>query len=199
MNTSKHKLVEYKNHLREYFIDMAPDVNITELNELLEEFTIDTFTKKQMVITVGQSTDSIFFVCKGMVRIYYEKEGKEITNWFIREGMLFTATYAVLTGNTNLYNYEAIEDTVVIKMKYNTLLAYYKKYHSLEYLGRKMIEKYYVAYIKRSYDALYLSAEERFHQFKEVHGDLLNRVPLRYIASYIGVTQETLSRLRAKH
>ena len=53
--------------------------------------------------------------------------------------------------------------------------------------------------MKKTYDVLFLSAEERYQLFVKDHGDLLNRVPLRFVASFLGITQETLSRLRAKH
>jgi hypothetical protein len=53
--------------------------------------------------------------------------------------------------------------------------------------------------MKKTFDVLFLSAEERYHLFIKDNNDLLNRIPLRYIASFLGITQETLSRLRAKH
>ena len=199
MKVTNAKLDEYKNNLRSLFLTLAPKTNLSELNELIDEFSLETYPKRHMVLANGDTVDSIYFICTGMVRIYYTKEGKEITNWFIKENMMFAGSYALITETVNLYNYETIEDTIVLKTKYNTLLRYYDQYHSIEHLGRKMIERYYVSTIKRSYDIMFLSAEERFNFFKREHQDLLNRIPLRYIASYIGVTQETLSRLRAKH
>jgi hypothetical protein len=133
------------------------------------------------------------------VRIYYVKEDKEITNWFIRENMVFAATYSILTGEKNYNFYEAIERSIVLKIKYSLLESYYAKYHSIEHLGRKMVESYYGTFMKRTNDVLFLSAEERYHLFNKDHSDLLNRLPLRHVASYLGITQETLSRLRAKH
>ena len=152
-----------------------------------------------MILYAGDFSDTVYFVYEGLVRIYYTKEDKEITNWFIKENMMFAATYSILTGEANYSNYETLEDTYVLKLKYNVLESFYAKYHSLEHLGRKIIEAYYGAFMKKTFDVLFLSAEERYSLFVKDHADLLNRVPLRYVASYLGITQETLSRLRSKY
>ncbi|MCC6582635.1 MAG: Crp/Fnr family transcriptional regulator [Chitinophagales bacterium] len=190
---------EYRIQLKNYFLRLTPKIVIEELNELVEQFTVDKFSKKQMILKAGEHSDTVYFVYEGLVRIYYVKEDKEITNWFIKENMMFAATYSILTGEPNYSNYETLEDTYVLKVKYSVLESYYRKYHSLEHMGRKLIEAYYGAFMKKTFDVLFLSAEERYSLFVKDHMDLLNRVPLRYIASYLGITQETLSRLRAKH
>lgn len=112
---------------------------------------------------------------------------------------MFAATYSILTGQPNYSSYETLEETHVLKIKYAVLESFYTRYHSLEHMGRKLIQAYYGAFMKKTFDVLFLSAEERYHLFVKDHADLLNRVPLRYVASYLGITQETLSRLRSKH
>ena len=160
---------ESKNLLKKYLLSLYPNAGLNELSELIDQFKLDKFEKK------------------------------EITNWFIKENMMFAATYSILTGNSNYSTYEALEETYVLKIKYDVLESFYTKYHTLEHLGRKIIEAYYGAFMKKTYDVLFLSAEERYQLFVKDHGDLLNRVPLRFVASFLGITQETLSRLRAKH
>jgi CRP-like cAMP-binding protein len=192
------KIEDARNLLKDYLLRLAPDTNLNELEELIVQFTEDKFPKKEIILEAGDFSDSVYFIYKGLVRIYYVKEDKEITNWFIKENMMFAATYTILTGEKNFTNYETLEDTYVLKIKYSVLEYYYEKYHSLEHLGRKIIEAYYGVFMKKTSDVLFLSAEERYHLFVKDHSDLLNRVPLRYIASFLGVTQETLSRLRAK-
>lgn len=199
MQKPKINIEDAKNQLRDYFLSLGPNTPLGELNELVDEFTLDKFSKKEIILEAGEFTDDVYFICNGIVRIYYVKEEKEITTWFIKENMVFAATYSLLSGNANFSNYEALEDSNVLKIKYSTLEYYYKKYHSLEHLGRKMVESYFSNFMKRSFDVMFLSAEERYQLFVKQHPDLLNRVPLRYVASYLGLTQETLSRLRSKH
>lgn len=195
----KENIEEHRNELLNYLLKLAPKTPDHELRELVNEFKTHKFPKKEIILEAGDFSDSVYFVYKGLVRIYYEKEGKEITNWFIKENMMFAATYSILTGEKNYSNYETLEDTYVLRIKYTVLESYYEKYHSLEHLGRKIIEAYYGAFMKKTFDVLFLSAEERYHLFIKDNNDLLSRLPLRYIASFLGITQETLSRLRAKH
>ena len=190
---------ESKSLLKKYLLSLYPNAVLNELSELIDQFKLDKFEKKQTILEAGDLSDSVYFVIEGLVRIFYVKEEKEITNWFIKENMMFAATYSILTGNSNYSTYEALEETYVLKIKYDVLESFYTKYHTLEHLGRKIIEAYYGAFMKKTYDVLFLSAEERYQLFVKDHGDLLNRVPLRFVASFLGITQETLSRLRAKH
>lgn len=199
MRPQNEKIEDYSKALIAYFYALNPMVQANELNELVEQFTIDKFSKKDMILKAGDFSECVYFIHKGLVRIYYVKEGKEITNWFIKENMVFAATYSLITGGANYNNYEALEDTYVLKIKYSTLEAFYAKYHSLEHLGRKLVESYYGAFMKKTFDVLFLSAEERYSLFVRDNSDLLNRVPLKYIASFLGITQETLSRMRAKY
>ncbi|HQV77325.1 MAG TPA: Crp/Fnr family transcriptional regulator [Chitinophagales bacterium] len=188
----------YREQLKQYLLRLYPSTNTAQLTDLCNQFTFHKFDKRQMILKAGEFSNTVYFICKGLVRIYYVKEDKEITNWFIKENMLFAATYSILTNNNNYSNYEALEDTHVIKLDYDVMESFYAKYHSLEHLGRKIIEAYYGAFMKKTFDVLFLSAEERYNLFAKDNLDLLNRVPLRFIASYLGITQETLSRLRSK-
>ena len=187
-----------RNQLRSYFISCTPEINLNDLNELLQEFTLHQFSKKEKIILAGEGSSTFYFVCKGLIRIYYEKEEKEITNYFIKENMVF-AVSAHLSGKKNINNYEASEDTTVLRINLALLESYFTKSHSLEHLARKLIETNYGAFMKKTHDVLFLSAEERYDKFLNEHSDLINRLPLRIIASYLGITQETLSRLRSKY
>lgn len=199
MQRSKVNIEDQKSQLRNYFLSLAPGTPLNELNELVDEFEQDKFSKKQIILEAGEFSENVYFICEGIVRIYYTKEEKEITTWFIKENMVFAATYSLLSGEKNFSTYEALEDCYVLRIKYSLLELYYSKYHSLEHLGRKMVESYFSGFMKRNFDVMFLSAEERYQIFARDNSEILNRVPLRYVASYIGLTQETLSRLRAKH
>ena len=191
-NTAK----EYKDCLRSYFLSIVTKTDITPVNELIEEFEVVVFPKNKLIYRAGGFSDSIYFICKGLVRVYYEKE---ITNLFVTENNIVIGAYSIITGQKNYSNYEAFEETIVLKLKYAELEKYYAKYHSLEHLGRILVEKYYCAFMKKTYDVLFLSAEERYQLFIKDHSDLLNRVPLKHIATFLGIQKETLSRLRSKY
>lgn len=174
----------------------APEEELEAFVQLFHEVRIP---KKSHIIRPGDETDSVYYVIRGIIRIYYEKENKEITNWFISEGRFFAPVYHLFTGKPNPNYYEALEETTAITASYREMEKMYTRYHALEHIGRKLIEMYYADFLRQSYNILFLSADERYLNFLKNNPALISRVPLRFIASYLGLTQETLSRLRARH
>ena len=191
-------ILTYRSKLKSTLLQLgpSPDAEIDQLVALFKEIRIP---KKTSIIKPNDKADNVYFVVHGIVRIYYVKENKEITNWFIMENRFFAPVYFLFTGNPNPNFYEALEDTVAITAPYNEMEKLYRQYHSLEHIGRKLIELYYADFLKQSYDLMFLSAEERYSTFIKKSPELVNRIPLRFIASFLGITQETLSRLRSKH
>ncbi len=189
---------KYRNQLKENLLQICPNLNLEELEELAQKTTLMKIAKKEIFIKTESYSDKIYFIIKGMVRVFYEKENKEITSVLLVEGGVLAGSYSYITGDKNFCNYQALEDTTVLWLSNNELEILYKKYHSIERLGRVIIEKYYASFMKKSYDVLFLSAEERYNTFVINHRELFNRISLKYIASYLGISQETLSRLRAK-
>ena len=116
----------------------------------------------------------------------------------VKENEIVAGAYSIITGEKNFNNYEALENTITLCIEYHELGNLYDKYHSLEHLGRLLVQKYYSNFMKKTHDIIFLSAEERYANFIRNHTELLSRVPLRFIASYLGLAQETLSRLRTK-
>jgi hypothetical protein len=195
-NTAK----EYKDCLRSYFLSIVTKTDITPVNELIEEFEVVVFPKNKLIYRAGGFSDSIYFICKGLVRVYYEKEGKEITNLFVTENNIVIGAYSIITGQKNYSNYEAFEETNSFKIKvcgaWKNIMQNIIRWNIL---ARILVEKYYCAFMKKTYDVLFLSAEERYQLFIKDHSDLLNRVPLKHIATFLGIQKETLSRLRSKY
>jgi CRP-like cAMP-binding protein len=174
------------------------DIKDMDMKEFTDIFHLSYIPKKQIIINAGESSDNIYFISKGIARVYYIKEDKEITNWVIEENNFFAATYSLFTGQQNNYIYEALEDLTVLIGSYTNLQKMYSMNHDYEHIGRKMVEHYYSIFLKKSYDIMFLSAEDRYQVLLDQHPEWMNRIPLKTIASYLGMTQETLSRMRAK-
>lgn len=191
-------ILEYKKKLKLHLLDICPTVVRDELKILIDKFTLKKFKKNELLIEAGTYSDKLFFIGRGIVRVFYFKEDKEITNALVKENEIVAGAYSIFTGEKSFNNYETLEASITLYIEYSELEKLYNKFHSLERLGRLLVQKYYATYIKKTHDVLFLSAEERYANFIRNHVELINRVSLRFIASYLGVAQETLSRLRSK-
>jgi CRP-like cAMP-binding protein len=179
-----------------YFMYDKFNVDKELLKDFVDIFELVSYSKKTLIIKEYENIDKVSFIISGLVRIYYKKEDKEITTWLLTEDKYFMPVYHIFTNRDNLNNYEALENTVVLQSTYKKMEEVYEKHPMLERMGRKVVEAYYASYLHHTYNVLYLSAEERYKKFINENSDLLNRVSLKYIASYIGIKQETLSRIR---
>lgn len=198
MSNTVGDITGYREQLKHTLLQLGPSPD-EEIDQLVDLFRPVQIPKKTCVIQPGDTVDSVYFVISGVVRIYYIKEQKEITTWFITENRFFAPVYHLFTGQPNPNCYETLEETIALTASYRQMEELYRKHHSLEHIGRKLIESYYAEFLRQSYDVMFLSADERYTTFVLKNAGLLNRIPLRFIASYLGLTQETLSRLRSKH
>ena len=145
----------------------------------------------------GQYGDWWGFVYQGVLRSYsYDAEGIEYTNAFFREGS-FTCELVSFSGAAvSQTNVVALEDSVILCVNRVTLDALFRDYPSFERLGRLLYEKVLVGYKQRNLFRVRLNARERYLHFLRNEPELIKRVPLKYIASYLNVTDTSLSRIR---
>jgi CRP-like cAMP-binding protein len=155
--------------------------------------------KGEVIVNCYERCDSIFFIEKGLVRGYYFNEDKEITNWFAQEDEFATSFYAFITNKTTNENIQAIEDCSLIEIPFSVLQNLYTHFHETERLGRILTENYYIKLEERILSLQFKTAKERYQKFALSKPTLLQRASLGQIASYLGITQETLSRIRAEN
>lgn len=189
VQTARSKLFNY--------ISTQIDVDSQLLRKFVDYFELEHHSKKDIIISEKANIDKVSFIISGLVRIYYVKEEKEITTWLLPENNFFMPVYHIFTKNNNSNTYEALEDTITLHTTYSKMEEVYTTDIQLERMGRLLVQRYYSHFLHHSYNVLFLSAEERYKLFVEGNPELLNRVPLKYIASYLGIKQETLSRIRS--
>jgi len=171
-----------------------------ELEQELNKITITrNFSKGETIINCYERCDSIFFIDKGLVRGYYYDEDKEITNWFAQEQEFATSFYAFITNKSATENIQALEDCSLIEIPFLALQDLYKTFQETERLGRIITENYYIKLEERILSLQFKTAKERYQKFALSKPSLLQRASLGQIASYLGITQETLSRIRAEN
>jgi CRP-like cAMP-binding protein len=166
--------------------------------ELENLFTLREYSKGDHLFRQGEICRHLFYIKKGLVRVYYNSSsGKEITLWFSAEDTLVTAIDSYYLFKPTRDSCEALEDLVVYTITHSQLetllnnekgaqLAFYIMYE----VTRKMADL--------NDSIRFRSAEERYISLMSNHPAILQRVSLGQIASYLGITQETLSRIRGK-
>lgn len=156
------------------------------------------YAKGKLLIRQHTVCDAIYFIEKGLTRTYYIKHGKDVTDWLSPENSFACSIVSFITRTPDIRNVEALEPTVCWVLKHGDLEHLYTQSHEIERLGRLLVSSGLVQVQKRFDDLHFASALERYNILLSQHPGLINRVPLSIIASYLGITQETLSRMRAQ-
>ncbi len=154
------------------------------------------FLKGKDVQAIGHTCKTIYFVKTGVVRIYYFKDTIDITESFEFENAFVARAESLFTGKPSKKAIQAIEDTVLIAIDSNKLFKLFDSHPDLERLFRKIIENSYVNTVSRIESLQFNTAEERYANLLKDHPNVLMRVPLKLIASYLGITPVSLSRIR---
>lgn len=154
--------------------------------------------KGEFLITEGKICQHVYFLEKGCLRGFYNLDGKEITYWFAFENNFVTSFFSFITRKPCVENVQAIEDSTLWAISHEHLQQLYDRHPDIERLGRIMHERYYVMLEERFLSNHFKEARERYDNLMNHSPHILQRVPLGYIASYLGITQETLSRIRNK-
>lgn len=155
-----------------------------------------TFSKGKNVQEIGHTCKTLYFVKKGVVRICYFKDAIDITESFEFENAFVARAESLFTGKPSRKAIQAIEDTTLIAIDSNKLFKLFDMHSDLERLFRKIIENSYVNTVNRIESLQFNTAEERYKSLLKDNPDVLKRIPLKYVASYLGITQVSLSRIR---
>ena len=156
------------------------------------------YTKSEIIFTEGNVSDEIYFVTKGCVRLFYNVDGTDKTAFFYTEGQFICAGESYTFNIPASENYQAVEQTeifVFTKSKIDILL---KEIPKFEIIARIATENELITCQKVIASFVTKSAEERYIDLFETQGELFHRVPQQYIASFLGVSPETLSRIKTR-
>lgn len=180
------------------FLSSIINVSKSLENEIQSLFKTITLQKGEMVIKANERCTDMYFIQKGLVRGYYFDDGKEITSWFGQEGEFATCFYSFISNKVSFENVQALEDCELIKIPNTTLQDLYLRFPETERIGRIIVENYYLKLDERFLNIQFKTAKERYQNLILSKPSLLQRASLGQIASYIGISQETLSRIRAE-
>jgi len=171
----------------------------TEVEEFIKSHCFGKkMPKYRLLLKSGQVCEYIYFIRQGAIRGFVKEGGKDITTWISIENEIVTSISGLDSDKPSLENMQTIENCDLIMMSTQHLQQLYKKFPEFNIHVRKLLQKYYADAEGRALVARLSNAETKYNYFLERYAHLANRIPLKYVASFLGMTQETVSRTRKK-
>lgn len=173
---------------------LPPDLRL-RLNELVVE---ESFPKKALLLKAGMVSHRIYFIKKGFVRAFYFKDSNAYTTWFMGEGEIIISVYSFFSRKPSFESIEVLEDCVLQSISWEQLQEIYHTFPTFNVTGRIITEQYYIRREERAIDLQTLTATKRYEKLLADYPRIAQIASLGQIATYLGIKQETLSRIRAK-
>lgn len=172
------------------------DMITNDIEEFTKYFDSRTLKKQTNLLTAGKIAKEVYFVKSGCIRLFYEKNGEDISAYFFTEKMFAGAYDSFISQKPSRHNIETIENCEVLAISYNNFQQLLKSNPKLNELVRKILEERFVALHDLFTSQILDSPEERYIKLQKERPDLINRIPQHQIATYLGVTPVSLSRIR---
>lgn len=165
-----------------------------QLAGILEKFELE---KNEIFLKEGQICKYISFVDRGMIRLFYNKRGKDLTEHFSYEEGIFLSLESFFRQTPSRLIIEALEPSVVFSFAYDGLMNLMKNSHEIEHFYSKILENSLIESQQKADACRFETARERYQRLLKDHPEVIKRAPLIHIASRLGMSPETLSRVRA--
>ena len=179
------------------FLNKFIPLSLNEYNELIAPCIIKRhFDKKSIITTAGEVENYINFIDSGLVRKYYKKANDEVNTQISNEGHIIHSQDSFHSRTPSEFSIETIEPTELSSITYECLEKMYSSSEKMQRLGRLVITATMVLKDKWLSQLVKLSPRERFISFVTKHPELMQRVPQKYLASYLNIKPETFSRFK---
>ncbi|MFD2725413.1 Crp/Fnr family transcriptional regulator [Hyunsoonleella rubra] len=164
--------------------------------EFISNSKLVTFKKGDTVVREGQYSKNAYLIIEGCARAYYLKDGKDISDWFTFENQFIASIISFFGEQPSPHYIEFIEDSTVLEFSKETMDFLSNKHHDFERFISKVVIETMLGLCERLHTIQFSKAEERYQNLISIYPNITQRIPLTHIASYLGITLETLSRIR---
>jgi len=187
------------NHKLIYYIQKWVELNEAEENMILDAFEPIALKKKRNLLVPGDVCHHVYFITSGAVRSYHvDEKGVEHIYQLRLENSWISDLESFFSQKPSYYYIESIEESTLLRISYKHLETLYSEVPKLERYFRILFQKAYINALQRLNSTMWDTAEERYNEMVKENCSILQRVPQTYIASYLGITPESLSRIRKK-
>ena len=176
------------------FTTLTPEL----ADELRRRGQPHTFRKHELLHAADTVCRRTYWIRRGLVRIYFNRDGKIVTDGFAAENQWMTSAYSFMRGVADPYAIAAIEPTEAYSLGLDDLQYLFERFHEMERFGRVIMSAQFLEQSERLNSLRFTSPAEKYQHFCTHYRPILARLPLGMVASYLGITPETLSRVRAQ-
>jgi CRP-like cAMP-binding protein len=181
--------------LKQTIQELIP-VDDAELGILLSYARFSQLKKNDLLIGIGEVENQVHFIVEGVTRSFFFAGEKEISFEFYFSGSFISAYASFLSRTPTEHAIEAFTPLTLISVNHEDLMALYAQSRRFEQVGRILTEAQFKKSSDRVKDLLSLSATERYAKLLNAHPQYVQQIPLKYLASYLNITPESLSRIR---
>jgi len=181
------------------YMEQYHQVPVNLIAEYEKHCTLVSVKKNKHIQSPIDSNAALYFVKSGIVRGFIKDGAKDITTWFcFGDNIVGAIRHPDAQSNPSLEYLQALEDCELIRVPYTLIEYAYANFEEANIIGRKLLALHYYAASDRSILARIPNAMRRYRRLQESKKIDMNKIPLRYLASYLGMRLETLSRIRSK-
>ncbi len=160
-------------------------------------FSVQRLPKRTILLAEGQISDTVFFVCQGLLRVYYFEKDEEITSRIVVENDFVYSPSSFIQNIPSIETIQLLEDSAIICIGKKELEEMFRKLPEATYLALKITERYLLIHDQRA-RALRLPANDRYILFQKQYPGITSRVKVQYLASYLGLSRSCLNLFRSK-
>ncbi len=179
-----------------HYLDAIHPLSDGLKNHLVHFLKERELLKKEFLLKAGHICRNICFIQKGLMRCFYIKDEHEVCSWFMKEGDVIVSVESFFNQVKSYESIQAVEDCETYCLEYSQLEHIYKEYPEFNFIGRVLLQKYYKLSEQRLYSMRMQSAAERYQFLLNHFPEIVMRVSTTDIASYLGISRETLSRIK---
>lgn len=184
--------------IRNYYQNLSPEITDEAWASFLPFLSIKVIEKGEFISTQGQIANEVCFVAEGMITMYLNSEDRQLVLEFFEENCYCCDYESFLTQKASPYTLEALERTVLVNLSFADLQKVYALGVTFEKVGRLIAEHLYISLSHRNSSFISQTPEQRYAEFLQARPGIFQRVPQYLIASYLGITPESLSRIRKR-
>lgn len=194
---AKNNNIESKNQIVKHF-EQFIQVSDSLKTELLNRVSIVSYKKGELIISAAKICTKSYYILNGLTKTYFLKDGKEIIEYFSSKNEWANSPRSWRTDKTDIYYVNAIEDTTALCINADDMIYLFDNFPELDRYGRLSMTTLLDHLLERITSFRFTTAKEKYVHFKQSYPNIYQCIPLGMVASYLGISQETLSRIRAK-